>query len=512
MTTTTFTSSFVARASACVAALGMLTTVACRPKEEPKPPEPKPLPVANELATVNPNNGNVYPEPPPPSEPRPVNFPKIATFEASNGIRVFVVENHEVPTVSAQLVIRAGTMDDEYLAALTAGMLGEGTSARSKAKIDEAIEFVGGSLGSVPSQHTTTVYTHSLQRDLKLALVLMADEVMKATFPPTSLTKLKQTARASLKMASAQPGALADRLFNHLCYPEGHPYGRLLPSLERIDAITVADIKKFYSTFYRPNNAFLIFSGDVTAADAKPIVERTFARWAKVDESKLPTNPLNKFKQYTLPSELVVHIVDRPGSEQVELRMGTVAIARNHEDWVALQVANNILGDDAGGRLFQDIREDKGLTYGIYSQITMGQAPGTFVVSTSTRTENLGQMLGGVFGHIQRLRTEAPSQDEFDQTVQKMIGRFPLEVETAQDIVSKVRESLVYGLSNDYWSRYRDEIRKVTPADVQKAAQRYLHPVPHVVLVGDAATIKAQVEAVLKTAKIKVYSSDLAPK
>ncbi len=493
--------------------LGMLGALSCKPKEgDTKPPEPKPLPVNTDLPTVNPVTAKAYPEPPPPSEPRPVNFPKIASFEASNGIRVFVVENHEVPTVSTQLVLRAGTMDDEYLAAFAAGMLGEGTSARSKAKIDEAIEFVGGTLGAVPSLHTTTVYTHSLHRDLKLALVLMADEVMKATFPADALSKLKQTARASLRMATSQPAALADRMFDHVAYPDGHPYGRLLPSEARIDAITVADVKKFYSTFYRPNNAFLIFSGDVTAAEAKPIVERTFARWSKVDESKLPINPLNKFKQYTVPSELVVHVVDRPGSEQVELRMGTVAIARNHEDWVALQVANSILGDDASGRLFQDLREKQGLTYGIYSAVQPGQAPGTFVVSTNTRVDTLGSMLAGIFGHLQRLRTEEPSEAEFDATVQKMIGRFPLEVETASDIVSKVRESLVFGLSNDYWSRYRDEIRAVKRTDIQRVAKKYIHPIPHVVLVGNGEKIKAQVKAVLTTAKIKMYDSKLEPK
>ncbi|MBL4683099.1 MAG: insulinase family protein [Nannocystaceae bacterium] len=492
-----------------IAAASVLCTLGCQPSGKTTPPDPKPLPVNTDLPKVNPETARAYPEPPGPSETRPVNFPKIASFEASNGILVFVVENHEVPTVSTQLVLRAGTMDDEYLAAFTAGMLGEGTSARSKAKIDEAIEFVGGTLGAIPSQHTTTVFTHSLHRDLKLALVLMADEVMKATFPAESLEKLKQAARASLRMSTAQPDVLADRLFNRVAYPEGHPYGRALPSEARINEITIADVKKFYSTFYRPNNAFLIFSGDVTAAEAKPIVERTFARWAKVDESKLPINPLNQFKRYTVPNKLVVHVVDRPGSEQVEIRMGTVAIARNHEDWVALQVANNILGDDAGGRLFQDIREERSLTYGIYSQISLGQAPGTFQVTTNTKVATLGPMLGAIFGHLERLRTEAPSETEFNDTVQKMIGRFPLEVETASDIVAKVREILVFGLANDYWTKYRDEIRAVQRSDIQRVAKKYIHPIPHVVLVGSGAEIKAQVEAVLTTATIKMYDTNL---
>lgn len=495
-------------------AAGLAAMLSCKPENQPTnpPKEKKSRPPAASLPLADPGTAKVYPEPPPPTEPRPVNFPKIASFQASNGIRVFVVENHEVPTVSTELVLRAGVMDDEYLASFTASMLTEGTAARTKAKIDEAIEFVGGTLGAVAGVHTTTVYSHSLDRDLKLALVLMADEVMRATFPPEALDKLKQAARASLRVATSDPTTLADTMFNHVAYPEGHPYGRKLPTEAVIDTITVADVKKFYSTFYRPNNAFLIFSGDVTAEEARPIVERTFARWAKVDESQLPPNPFSKFKQYTVPNELVVHIVDRPGSEQVEVRMGTVALARNNEDWIALQVANSILGDKASGRLFRDIREKQGLTYGIDSQVVPGQAPGTFVVTTSTRTEKLGNMLAAIFGHIQRLRSEEPTPEEFEATVQKMIGRFPLEVETASDIVGKVREILVFGLARNYWATYRDRIRSVKPSDVQRVANEYIRPVPHVVLVGDAGEIKRQVRSVLTTAKIKVYDSNLKAK
>ena len=149
---------------------------------------------------------------------------------------------------------------------------------------------------------------------------------------------------------------------------------------------------------------------------------------------------------------------------------------------------------------------------GDVSEVTMGQAPGTFVISTNTRAESLGQMLAGVFGHIQKIRTEPPTQKEFDDTVQKMIGRFPLEVETASDIVEKVREILVYGLSNDYWTKYRDQLRALTPEDVQKAAKAYVHPVPHVILVGDAGTISEQVKAVLPSAEIKLYDDNLQPK
>src|SRR5690606_23908840 len=207
---------------------------------------------------------------------------------------------HEVPIVEAQLVLRGGTMDDEYVAGFTARMLGEGTKSRSKAKLDEAIEFVGGTLGAFASTHVSTVYASSLTSDVKLAMLLMADEVQNPVFPAAALGKLKQEAKAILRNARAQPDVLADTLFGQVVYPEGHPYGRPLATEAEIDAITLEDVRRFHSTFYRANNGFLLLSGDITAAEAKPLVERAFGAWPKAELRELPPNPLNRFTRYEL--------------------------------------------------------------------------------------------------------------------------------------------------------------------------------------------------------------------
>ena len=174
--------------------------------------------------------GRRYPAPPPPTAPKAVSFPEVQSFRLPNDLTVYVIENHEVPIVTAQLVVRCGTMDDEFLAPFAARMLGEGTRSRSKAKLDEAIEFVGGSLVAFADTHVSTVLAQSLSNDLKLAMLLMADEVQNPIFPPAALDKIKQEAKAVLRNRRAQPDQLADTLLRSVIYPPEHPYGRPLPT------------------------------------------------------------------------------------------------------------------------------------------------------------------------------------------------------------------------------------------------------------------------------------------
>ncbi len=461
-------------------------------------------------AAGSPAAGRTWPAPPPPTAPKAVNFPEVASFRLANDLTVYVIENHEVPIVTAQLVVRCGTMDDEFLAPFAARMLGEGTRSRSKAKLDEAIEFVGGTLTAFADTHVSTVLAQSLSSDLKLAMLLMADEVQNPIFPPTALDKIKQEAKAGLRNRRAQPDELADALLRSLVYPSEHPYGRSLPTEAQIDAIGLDDVRRFHATFYRANNAFLLLSGDITAEKARPLVERAFGAWPRAELRDLPPNPLSRFTRYELPGELAVHLVDRPGATQATIRVGNVALARNHEDWAALTLANEILGAGSSSRLFQDLREDKSLTYGIYSEVTEGQAPGVFFIETETRSP--GAMLAGIFEHVARLRAEDPPLAEYETAVRRLVGSFPLQVETPDQIVAKVQEQLVYGLPAEYWRTYRDSITSVELSEVRKAAQNYVHALPVVVVVGDAETIRADVQVVLPSAKIIEYDATLRRK
>lgn len=490
-----------------MAALGLsLGGAACKPKAEPTAPPVAPAPEPEPEP-----EGRTYPSPPPAGPVSSVDFPATEQFTLPNGLVVYVVQSREVPLVSAQLVIRCGSMDRRHVADFVATMLGQGTSTRTKAQIDETIEFVGGSLFASAGTHTSHVAARVLSRDLKLGLTLIADEVMHPVFPEDALLKLKEQAKGSLRMYRTQPEYLADVLFDQVAYPQGHPYGEPLATEEELDAIDLADVRAFHSTFYRANNAFLVLSGDVDLATAKDLTAQVFGAWTPARADDVPPNPLNRFTEYEVAKALVVHVVDRPGSSQTEMRVGNLALARSHEDWPRLVVANSVLGGDFSSRLFMDIRERRGLVYGVRSAVGVGQAPGTFTIETRTRTQTTGTTLALLLEHIKAMREQQPSAEEVEGEIKKLVGGFPLELETPEQIADKVQEALVYNLPANYWSGYRDQLGAVTPEDVFQAARRYMHGSPHIVLVGEAETIVEQVQEVLPKAKIKRYDGLLQP-
>jgi len=487
-------------------ALALASLAACKQPAATTPPvEPTPTPTPEPVAEAP---KRVYQDPPAPGEPRPVQFPDLQKFTTKNGMDVYVVENHEVPLITAQLVIRAGTMDDEQLAEMTASMLGEGTKTRTKAKIDEEIEFVGGRLGAGAGVHDTSVFAQVLKKDIKLALTLMADEVQNPAFPAEALTKLKDKAKTGLKAQKSDADNLADTLFDMVAYPEGHPYGRPMPTEAQIDAVSLDAIKKFHNDFYRSNNAYLILSGAITPAEAQPLVEGMFGKWKPI-EGAPPVNPLNSFPKYEHPKQLVVHLVDRPGSAQSEVRIGNLALARKHPDWIKFDMASQILGGGSTGRLFLDVREEKGLTYGVYTRMMAGQAPGTWKIWTKTKTKTTGEMLTALFGHISKMRDEDPTQREYDEVLTQAVGSFPLGIETADQVAGRVRTILTFGLPPDYWKTYRDEVRKVQLGDIRQMAQKYMNKVPIVVIVGRADKVEPQIKEALKDATIVRYNTDL---
>jgi len=204
-----------------------------------------------------------------------------------------------------------------------------------------------------------------------------------------------------------------------------------------------------------------------------------------------------------------VHLVDRPGSAQSEVRVGNLALARKHPDWIRFDMASDILGGGSTGRLFLDVREEKGLTYGVYSRMEAGQAPGTWLIWTKTKTKTTGEMLTALFGHIKKMRTEDPTQREYDEVLTQAIGSFPLGIETADQIAQRVRTILTFNLPADYWKTYRDEVAKVQIGDIKTMARKYMHEVPVVVIVGRADKVESQIKTALPDATIVHYNTDL---
>ncbi|NVB37370.1 insulinase family protein [Pseudenhygromyxa sp. WMMC2535] len=502
------------RFSGVVACLGLSASLllgACdKNQPEPTAPTDDQTADATEPEQVE-EPARVYPEPPGPGEQRPVNFPELQKYELPNRLSVYIVENHEVPIVDVQLVVKAGTIHGELLAGMTASMLTEGTKKRTKAKIDEAIEQVGSSLEAGAGEFSAFVSTRVLTPDLPLALDLVNDVVQNPKFDQEAIDKLKEQQKTAIKSEKSDGGALAQRLVGKLLYPEGHPYGQTWPSAAELDGLTATQLAEFHSTWYRPNNAYLILSGDVTKADVEKAIEKTLGKWKPAES--FPKHPLEKFSpqdyQAAVPTDFVVHVVDRNQISSDIVIANINSVARNSPEWTKMAAVTKLFGGGMSSRLFRDIREERKLTYNINSFEYQQKAVGAFAIVTQTKDTD--EMLNAVFDHVERLRTTDPSEQEFQATVDNMALSFPLQIETASQIAGKVNTLLTYNLPEDYYNTYIDEVRKIELADIKATAAKHIHPIPVIVVVGKAMKVEKQLKNVkrLEGAKIIKYNTDL---
>ena len=491
------------------AALGLFV-LAC---DKTEPDTVQPVETAK-VETAPPEPARVYPEPPPPTEQRPVNFPEVQKYELPNKLAVYIVENHEVPLVDVQLVVKAGTIHDDLIAEMTADMLGEGTKKRTKAKIDETIEQVGSSLGAGAGDHNAYVTARVLTPDLQLALDLISDVVQNPKFEQEALDKLKDQQKVAIKSEKSSGGALAQRLTAKLLYPKGHPYAPDFPTDAEIDAVTPEALRAFHTTWYQPGNAFLILSGDVTKADVEKMVEKTLGQWKPGDP--FPAHPLEKFTgadyQKAVPTELAVHIVDRNQISSDIVIANINSVARNSPEWIKMNAVTKLFGGGMSSRLFRDIRETKELTYNISAAQFPQKAVGAFGIVTQTKKTD--EMLIALFDHVERLRTTDPTEEEFKAATDNLALSFPLQIETASQVADKVMTMLTYNLPTDYFNHYIEEVREIQIGDIKDLAARHIHPVPVIVIVGKANKVKKQLKNVpaLADAKIYEYDTDLNPK
>jgi zinc protease len=499
------------RLLALATSLALFTgAVACDKASEDTNPPDKPVEAKPEPTEP----ARVYPEPPAPTAQRPVNFPELQKYELPNKLMVYIVENHEVPIVDVQLVVKAGTVHDDLVADLTASILTEGTKKRPKAKIDETIEQIGSSLDAGAGEHNTWISTRVLTPNLKTALDLISDVAQNPKFDEAALTKLKDQTKVAIKSQKSDGGELAQRLTSKLLYPEGHPYAPDFPTDAEIDGVTVASLQTFHQTWYRPGNAYLLLSGDITKADVEKLVEQTLGKWKPGGD--FPPHPLEKYTaedyRKAVPTELAVHIVDRNQISSDIVIANVNGVARNSPEWVKMEAVTKLFGGGMASRLFRDIREERKLTYNIGAFEAPQKVVGAFAIVTQTK--EVDQMLIALFDHVHRLRTTDPTEVEFKSAVDGLALSFPLQIETASQIAGKVSTILTYGLPENYYNTYIDEVRKLQISDIKTAAANHIHTTPVIVIVGKAAKIKKQLKDVplLADAKIYEYDTDLNPK
>jgi len=367
-----------------------------------------------------------------------VKLPRAEEATLKNGLQVVLLPAHKIPTFNMQLVVLSGGLADkpDYrgLANSTAALLREGTKTRSSKEIAEQVDALGATLtaNSGLSSLTSVVSTSGLVENLDQTLDLFADVIRNPTFPQTEVEKYKTRTLAQNQFQRSIPQFLALEQFNRAIYGTSHPAALIVAPTESIKKLTSKDLADFYSTYYRPNNDILAIVGDVTLKEIMPKLEKVFGDWQKGDvpSVNIPPAPAQSASQ--------IYLIDRPGSVQTVLQLGTLGIERTSPDYFALLLADKVLGGGPSGRLFLNLREDKGYTYGAYSNFSGSKFKGTWVSSAEVRTDVTEGAMKEFMYELNRLRTETVPAEELDNAKRSIIGSFALSLEQPASLLQNI--------------------------------------------------------------------------
>jgi zinc protease len=445
--------------------------------------------------------------PPEPTAPRPVQLPPFAESTLPNGLRMVLVENHELPVVSITVSMPAGASREpvgkEGLAAIVSDVIVRGTPTRTAEQIAATIEGVGASLDAGAGGDFFTVSTTVLRDDVQLAFDLLGDVIVNATYPESEVELTRTRTLSSIRASEADPEFLADRFFAKALYGD-HPYGRTTTS-RSVESITRTDIVEFAKSYLRPNGALLVVAGDMSLDQLTPLASEAFAEW---------TGSAPALASVTVPPARPTRVllVNRPGSVQSEIRLGNLTMRPGDPDYYAAAVADKILGTGFDSRLFLIVREEKGWTYDIRSTHARPLDVGEFLVRTPVRTEVTDSVLVEVLAQLRRMRNEPVTPEELAAAEGFLVGSFPLRIETPQQLAGQVRNEILLGLPQEYLKTYRDRIGSVTAAEVESVSRRIMKTdSAMIVVVGDGAAIYDKLTAFGPVSIVDTEGNPLTP-
>jgi zinc protease len=421
---------------------------------------------------------------------KPYHFPPVASKTFANGLRVFVVSSPDMPAVTIRLVLTAaGAVNDPEgkpgIAAMTASLLAQGTSTRTAQQIAEAIDFVGGTLSATAGDDGTVVSITVVKKDFDLAMDLISDVTLHANFQQEELERQRQQALSNLRINYDDAAYLASAVFQRVVYGM-HPYG--LPNdgtPGSLQAITRNDLVAFHASFYSPGRALLAFAGDITPEAAFAAAEKFFGVW----QNKQVTAPNHPAAGAGAGMHIVV--VDKPDAVQTQIRIGRLGIRRNDPDLIPAFVADRIFGGSYNSRLNTEVRIKKGLTYGANTEFDSRLEAGSLVASTFTRTEATMDAVRLVMNLMQGMSKGDLKAEELAFAKDYLMGVYPIQTETADQVANRVLNVAHYGLPADYNETYQTRISSVTLAQANAEAMKYYQTASlDIVLAGNAAQFR----------------------
>ncbi len=405
-------------------------------------------------------------------------------FNLSNGLKVFVVENHKLPRVSFQIFVDVPPlMEKEFAGAssIAGQLLKGGTITKSKSEIDEAIDFMGASLNSTSSG----ISGASLKKHTEALMKIAADVLLKPSFPEAEFDKIKTRTLSGLSQVKEDPNSIARNVSNVLTYGKNHPYGEI-ETEETVGKITLAEAKNYYNNYLKPNLGYMVVVGDITAAEAKPMVEKYFGNWMNQPVQKAD------FTMPQKPSESTVNFVSKSGAAQSVITVTyPIDLKPGADDWIAARVMNAILGGSGlSSRINQNLREDKAYTYGGGSTLENDPYVGSFSANVSVRNEVTAPAVKELLKELNRMRTEKVAAKELTQIKNYLTGIFAIQLESPQTVARFALSSARHNLPADYYATYLEKLNAVTADDILAMAQKYITPAnAHIVVVGNKSEV-----------------------
>ena len=405
-------------------------------------------------------------------QPQPKAAPKIQledpqTFTLSNGLKVLVVENHKLPRVRIQLLLdNPPVLEGEKagVSSLTGALLGKGSSNISKDDFNEEVDFLGATI----SFSGQSAFASTLSRYFPRILELMAEAALNPNFSQEEFEKEKERFIENLRSEEKDVSAVARRVQSALAYGTAHPYGEFV-SIESLEKVTLEDVSNFYARYFSPDNAYLVLIGDLDVKTAKKLVKTHFKDWS----SKLQNGP--SYSEATNLAEPTINFVDMPNAVQSEIVVqNLVSLKMSDPDYIPVLIANQILGGGAEGRLFLNLREDKGYTYGSYSSVgTDKYSNARFRASAQVRNAVTDSAVVEILSEIKKIGTERVSEVDLKNAKEKYKGSFVRSLERPETVANFALNIETQGLSADFYENYLSRIDAVTAEEVQRVAKKY---------------------------------------
>jgi zinc protease len=433
---------------------------------------------------------------PPPGKAPELHVPAWTKTTLSNGVVLFVSEKHDLPLVSFSLILAGGADQFETaarrgVAGVTASMLSEGTTTRDGEAISNALQLLGTSVNVAVRSESGAMGFVSTTAKFAPTLDIMADMLLRSTFPAPALERIRAQRLVGLNSAKAQPGAIAQRVFPKVVYGTAHPFGQLVTE-DTLKAVTRDDVVAFHKNYFQPGRASIVVVGDVTTVSAQAIVEKALSAWpaggSKPDFSYPAVQP---------QKPTTIYLVDKPGAAQSTFAIGLPGPPRSTPDYYAIEVMNTLLGGMFQSRLNANIREEKGLSYGVNSGFAFGKGPGPFRAGGDIMSDKSDVALTEFMKEFRGIEGARPvTDDELQMSKNALVQSLPGMFDSVSSIGNAIGSLWQQGLPDDYYQQYGKHVTAITKDDVVGVAKKYID-LDHlsIIIVGDRKTIEAPLKA-----------------